>query len=126
MTGMIAAGVYVVTRNVDTLEESDYYEQSIHYDEIYTRKQNVENKQYAPNFKVTQDTLYITFKSPVNQGQLLFKRPSDGSQDITLPLYTNTAHYKLPVASFQKGRWNLSVFWTSEKIDFYSNVHLTF
>src|SRR5690606_18345596 len=108
---IVGSGIYMVTKNTDTLEEEDYYEKSLAYDEVYNRKQNVLDDAAKPHVRVQNDTLYITFKNNANKGELQFKRPSDGALDVTLPFATSSTHYQLPVSTFKRGNWNLEISW---------------
>ncbi|MBD1423105.1 FixH family protein [Sphingobacterium chuzhouense] len=108
---IVSAGIYMVTKNTDTLEDEDYYEKSLSYDEVYQRKQNLLDDHARPTVNVRNDTLYITFSKPHNRGDLIFKRPSDSMLDITLPFVTEGQDYRLPVSSFTKGSWRLEISW---------------
>ena|SRR5690606_377309 len=111
MIFIVSAGIYMVSKNTDTLEDDDYYEKSLSYDEVYQRKQNLLNDGARPTVSVKSDTLYISFIQPHNQGELVFKRPSDSSLDVTLPFITESQYYALPAASFERGSWRLEISW---------------
>ena len=114
MLFIVGSGLYMVSHDSDTLIEEDYYEKSLHYDEIYDRKQNLANDQAKPNIVQVQDTLLITFKAPVNHGELNFKRPSNGELDQVIPLHTASEVFKLPISTFKKGNWSLEVTWENQ------------
>ncbi|NGM60390.1 hypothetical protein G5B30_00535 [Sphingobacterium sp. SGG-5] len=114
MLFIIGAGVYMITQDSDSLLDEDYYEKSLVYDEVYERKQNVVDDRAKPIVRLEQDTLAIVFTSPGNEGQLSFKRPSDGQLDKKIPLYTATEVFKLPISSFTKGSWLLEISWENE------------
>jgi len=126
MIFIVGTGIYMVTKNTDTLEETDYYEQSLDYDQVYRGKQNLEDDRARPQVRVNGDTLYITFKTAENRGELVFKRPSDGSLDLTLPFATRSADYQLPVDSFKKGSWKLNIRWQSNGTPYISEHNLFF
>jgi len=111
MLFIIGAGIYMVTKNTDTLEDIDYYKKSLDYDHVYQGKQNLEDDDAKPDIQVQGDTLYIAFKHAGNKGDLIFKRPSDGSLDLTLPFLTHATDYQLPVSTFKKGNWKLEINW---------------
>lgn len=114
MLFIVGSGIYMVTSDSDTLIDEDYYEKSLNYDEVYNRKQNLENDHAKPMISQIQDTLMIVFKTNINKGELSFKRPSDGSLDKVIPFYTNTEVFKLPITTFQKGNWSLEVTWENQ------------
>lgn len=111
MLFIVGAGVYMVSKDTDTLVAEDYYEKSITYNEVYRQKQNVLDHQVRPAVLVRNDTLYITFVKPENRGNLIFNRPSDNKLDLSLPFLTNSRYYQLPIGSFVKGSWRLEISW---------------
>lgn len=111
MIFIVSVGIYMVRKNTDTLEDEDYYEKSLSYDEVYQRKQNLLDDGARPAVSVKNDTLYVSFRKPYNEGKLVFKRPSDKSLDTTLPFVAQNQQYSLPAASFAKGSWRLEISW---------------
>lgn len=120
------AGIYMVSKNEDTLEVEDYYEKSLSYDEVYQSKQNVLDDSARPAVRAKNDTLYIFFSKPHNEGELMFKRPSDKSLDITLPFVTKNQYYSLPATSFAKGSWRLEISWKQRGKAYISDHNLYF
>jgi len=120
------AGIYMVSKNTDTLEDTDYYEKGLDYDQVYREKQNLEDDAARPQVSVRGDTLHIRFHNAENRGELAFKRPSDGSLDITLPFATRSPDYQLPVATFKKGSWSLEIRWQGNGTAYISNHRLFF
>ena len=110
---IVCATVYMVSSDTDTLVEEDYYEKGLSYDEVYDRKQNLQDDDAKPIIQLVNDTLSIVFKTEGIKGTLDFKRSSDGSLDKTIPLYTATKLFKLPVSSLKKGNWSLEINWES-------------
>ncbi len=123
---IVSAGIYMVTKNTDTLEDEDYYERSLSYDEVYRRKQNLLDNNARPTVSVKNDTLYITFSQPHNRGELIFKRPSDNTLDMALPFVTESQHYRLPVGSFTRGSWRLEISWQQDGTPYTSDHNLYF
>ena len=113
MLFIVCATVYMVSSDTDTLVEEDYYEKGLSYDEVYDRKQNLQDDDAKPIIQLVNDTLSIVFKTEGIKGTLDFKRSSDGSLDKTIPLYTATKLFKLPVSSLKKGNWSLEINWES-------------
>jgi len=123
---IVGTGIYMVTQNTDTLEEADYYEKSLDYDQVYREKQNLEDDRARPQVSVRGDTLHITFRDAENRGELRFKRPSDGSLDLTLPFATRSTDYQLPAATFKKGNWKLEIRWQGNGRPYISEHNLFF
>jgi hypothetical protein len=111
MIFIVAAGVYMVSHDSDSLIEDDYYEKGLSYDDVYRRKQNLVDDGAKPIMKVDKDTLFLTFVSDNNKGELMFKRPSDGSLDKKIPFATSTKSFALPISAFAKGNWTLEISW---------------
>lgn len=124
MLCIIGAGIYMVSHDNDTLEDTDYYEQGLNYDQVYNKKSNVVKHKAEPVIKINQDTLYIQFANVANSGNLIFKRPSDRSIDLQLPFETNTGVYQLPISTLKKGAWNLEIVWKSEGLEFLTDQQL--
>lgn len=114
MLFIIGASIYMVSKDSDTLIEDDYYEKSLNYDEVYDRKQNLENDKAKPVVVIKNDTLSIVFTTTNVKGTLNLKRPSDGSLDKSIPLFSNTDTFKLPLSSLTKGSWLLEISWESK------------
>ncbi|MEJ5054019.1 FixH family protein [Sphingobacterium sp. MYb382] len=118
---IVASCIYMISRDTDSLEDEDYYEKSLTYDEVYARKSNLEVDKATPIIKVSNDTLYVHFTKSDNQGKLLFKRPSDASLDISLPFATKGETFQLPLSTFVKGSWNLDVAWSNNQKSYLSS-----
>ena len=108
---IVGSCIYMIHKNTDSLEDDDYYEKSLTYDQVYTSKENLEKDKTKPVLKISNDTLYIHFTKLNNQGKLVFKRPSDASLDVSLPFSTQGDSFQIPISTFVKGSWNLDVDW---------------
>lgn len=113
MLFIIIMGIYMVQKNTDSLEETDYYEKSLSYDQVYERKYNLLIDKVEPQISIVGDTLCITFAQAINRGKLIFKRPSDNTLDLTIPLSTTNFSCKLPISTLAKGNWHLEISWES-------------
>lgn len=112
MIFIMGAGIYMVSKDSDTLIDEDYYENSLSYDKVYDSKQNLVNDNAKPVISLSKDTLIVTFITGNNEGKLIFKRPSDGALDKEIPFYTKESQFKLPITSFARGNWMLDISWT--------------
>ncbi len=123
---IVGAGVYMVVKNTDSLEESDYYEKSLTYDHVYAEKQNLLKDHAKPTVQVLKDTLCLKFKDTHNQGFLKLKRPADSSLDVTLPFATTQGSYKIAITSFAKGNWQMEISWKNDHTSYLSDHNLYF
>lgn len=114
MVFIVCVVVYMVNKDSDTLIEDDYYEKGLSYDDVFNRKQNVQDDDAQPTLLLENDTLSIVFKSEQIKGDLNLMRPSDGDLDKTIPLYTATNTFKLPLNTLTKGSWSLEINWESQ------------
>ncbi len=126
MLFIISAGLYMVVKNTDSLEESDYYEKSLTYDQVYAEKQNLLKDHAEPTVQVLADTLCLQFKEAHNHGVLKFKRPADSSMDVTWPFATTDGSYKIAIESFEKGNWQLEISWKNGHTSYLSDHSLYF
>ncbi len=124
MAFIVAAGIYMVSHDTDSLVESDYYEKSLSYDETVHKKENLMKYQAKPTVLVKSDTLVLHFKQAGNQGVLLFKRADENKGDKEIPFATNNTTFKLPLTSFKAGSWNLDIDWKHEQASYLSNHQL--
>lgn len=110
-----SAGIYMVSKDTDTLVDDDYYEKGLAYDDVYKRKQNTLDDGARPRLQLEGDTLSILFIGDINKGELSFKRPSDGKLDLKIPFYTASNVFRLPLSTFLKGNWTLELNWESKE-----------
>ncbi|WP_270089667.1 FixH family protein [Sphingobacterium sp. SYP-B4668] len=119
MIGIVCAGIYMVSKNSDTLEEEDYYEKSLHYNDRYDRKANVNKYEAQPHVANIKDTLFIEFRGSQNKGKIMLRRPSNGHLDLDFPFVTSSGIYRLPVTTLTKGMWELGIEWESAGITYF-------
>lgn len=110
---IVATVVYMVGKDTDMLEENDYYERGLNYDEVYTSKQNLLQDNAEPTITVQADTLQILFTKNGNKGIVHFKRPSDGHLDVDSSFETSANLLKLPTSTFKRGNWRIEIVWES-------------
>lgn len=111
MLFIIGTVVYMVGKDTDSLEENDYYERSLNYDEVYSSKQNLIEDNMKPTLLVKSDTLTVHFKHNQNKGIIHFKRPSDGKLDVNSSFETATQVFKMPISAFKRGNWHIELVW---------------
>lgn len=118
MTTVVATGVYMVSQDKDSLEDIDYYENSLNYDDDYQQKELMVQAHATPKLSIEGDSLYITFSTTGNEGRIYFKRPSDKNLDMTLPFLVADQRYSLPLHALQPGAWQIRINWKTGQQDF--------
>ncbi|MFZ4863902.1 FixH family protein [Sphingobacterium sp. Mn56C] len=113
MLFIVAASIYMVSKDTDSLLEDDYYEKGLNYDQVYEGKQNLLDDAAKPKVNVDNDSIVLTFVAQQNQGELSFKRPSDGHLDKKIPFSTKVGIVRIPIATLEKGNWTLNISWES-------------
>lgn len=120
MLFIVGAVIYMTNKNTDTLDDRDYYERGLNYDEVYSLRENLQQDDAKPTLQVSLDTLTIQFVKAGNRGEMMWKRPSDGSLDKNIPFQTDTDTFKLLLNSFSRGSWKLELRWNSGGTDYIS------
>lgn len=117
--------VYMLSKSNDDLQESDYYEKSIHYDETMDMKQNVFSEQLEPRIEVVKGEVSIIFADDVEEGTVFFRRPSDKSLDREWSL-SKVNEVSIPSGDLTKGLWNCILKWKSADKEYLyeTNIHL--
>lgn len=118
MIAIVAAGVYMVSKNTDSLVESDYYEQGINFDEVYLRRQNLLTHKAQPEVRISGDSLQIRFKHQGNEGQLYLFRPSEKALDTRIPFSVDGDYFWTDIGALKTGSWELQLIWQSGEHDF--------
>ncbi|WP_028296936.1 FixH family protein [Olivibacter sitiensis] len=118
MTAIVSAGIYMVSHDTDSLEESDYYENGLNYDQDYNQKEQAVQAHAVPVVSLLNDSLKIRFQSAGNKGQVFLKRPSDKSMDMTLPFDITKNEYQIPLGALKNGAWHIRINWKNNKKDY--------
>lgn len=117
--------MYMLSKSNDDLQESDYYEKSIHYDETMDMKQNVFMEHLEPQIEVGEGEVSIIFADDVEEGTVFFRRPSDKSLDREWSL-SNVNEVSIPSGDLTKGLWNCILKWKAADKEYLyeTNIHL--
>lgn len=111
MVVMVAVGLYMVSKDSDSLVDSDYYEMGINFDEIYQRRKNLETHQAQPQIQVHNDTLRVRFVHDVRVGELALRRPSDHALDRRFALPADGDSFEVSLQDLTRGSWDLVLVW---------------
>ncbi|MCL7986325.1 FixH family protein [Sphingobacterium sp. lm-10] len=124
MAFIIGSVFYMVGQDTDTLEEDNYYDKGIHYSEVYTRKENLQRDQAMPTLRLKGDSLCIYFTTSGNKGMSQWKRPSNARLDTEQHFQTAADSVVLPLASYERGNWQIELTWEGEGTAYQSIHHL--
>src|SRR5690606_21665788 len=117
------ACLYMVKSDKDSLEDPNYYQNSLTYDEVYSSMQNLIDDRAIPSVQVLRDTLFIDFKTANNRAERILKRPSDDQLDMSLPFETQK-YYGLSASGYDRGSWRLGIKWSTADKTYISEHNL--
>lgn len=118
MLFIIGSVVYMLSADSDELEEKDYYEQALNYDERYDKNKNTLRDKAEPTIKVKEEKLILDFPFVVHSGKVELKRPSSQVQDQEMMLSGQDNNYVIDVSQLTSGRWKCIIEWKSEETDY--------
>ncbi len=124
MTAVVATGIYMVSKDSDTLEENDYYERGMQYEAEYEKKENVVRDHSKATVLMNQDSLIFHFTGAENKGIIYLKRPSDRNMDKTLPFVTSTSYYQISRNQLHTGAWQIRIEWQHDGRNYLQDEHL--
>lgn len=116
---IVGSGIYMVTKDSDSLIDENYYEKSLAYDTVYEHKQNVLEDNAKPIIRVTKDSLHILFVGEGNTGTLTLKRPSDGKLDKSIPFKSEGSEFDYSTTDLTKGNWIVEIYWKRGNKDYW-------
>ncbi len=100
----------------------DYYKQEIGFQKEIDKKQNAENLAEKVSVTVTEQGVEIQFPSsftPENiKGKISLYRPSSQKLDFDKSISISTSNLLIPKSELAGGRWDISIDWTYEGIEY--------
>lgn len=100
----------------------DYYKQEIGFQKEIDKKQNAENLAEKVKISVTEQGIEIQFPSsftPENiKGKISLYRPSSQKLDFDKSISISTSNLLIPKSELAGGRWDISINWTYEGIEY--------
>ncbi|SRR5690625_2894357 len=112
MIFIIGSVVYMLSADSDELEEKDYYEQALNYDERYDKNKNTLRDNAEPDIQIEGKELVLTFPTLVKEGKLELRRASNKVKDQEIILRENEDTYIIDVSDLVKGSWKCIVEWS--------------
>ncbi len=115
----ILSFVYKSTQQDFDLVTKNYYEESLVYDEVQTKRSNFQNLNTPINIELNKEneTLALLLPSFFDEkpikGQLHLYCPKDDSQDLVIDF--KVLNPQISLKNLTKGLWRLIVDWESEQ-----------
>lgn len=117
-------GIWAVRQKMD-LVGTDYYEQEVRYQKRIDSEARTQaigqpvDIAYSPASNQISIVLPKAHAQTSLTGKIRFYRPSDATQDHTLPLAVDvTGRQELDASSLLRGRWKVRVEWTLAGADY--------
>lgn len=114
------------------LVSKDYYQKEIAYQQHIDQVEATQSmgKQVLLNYAAAAQQFSVVFPAQTAQdsisGQLLFFRPSNASQDFTLPLDLNQdGQQHVATGKLEKGLWKVQLNWKQAGQDYYLQKNIT-
>lgn len=122
---IMSAVIKALNQKVDLVTE-DYYAQEIDYQNKYTKMENAGMLTEAVTATQQGGNVVITFPKEVKApytGKVLFYRPSNSADDVSIPVNTNTEGQMLvPVAKLKKGNYSVLVDWVGGSTKYFNKL----
>ncbi|UPT68697.1 MAG: FixH family protein [Sphingobacteriales bacterium JAD_PAG50586_3] len=125
---LILTAVFKAMNEKVDLVTPDYYAQEVGYQTKLDKMENAESLSIPVSAIQTADGVIITFPVEVKgpyTGTVLFYRPSNSADDITMPI-TTTANGQMvaPITKLKKGNYNLLVDWAAQGKTYFSKLSI--
>lgn len=119
--GFIGTLVTICVRQDISLVSKEYYKEELAYQEQIKRISNTQALTDKPSIaKVNSTTLEVTFKQPVDRGELKLFCPSNPKMDKNFDLKLRVLHNQLfDISSLNKGMYRARLFWTVNGREFF-------
>ncbi|MDJ1466687.1 FixH family protein [Cytophagaceae bacterium DM2B3-1] len=117
MAFILGLSIYMMSQTPE-LEEKNYYEKDLVYQQIITARQNAIELNKPVSFSYQKSNGQVVIAFPIEnsslQGTIVFTRPSDASQDSRLPLHPDNHQQVIPVTHLTSGLWRIHIDWTMD------------
>lgn len=108
-----------IQQDFDLVTE-DYYAQEVSFQEQIDRQNNVANLAQKPSWEIQSNHFLLSFPNALEQGKIIFFRPSDDALDFEVALQLNEQRQqKVALDKFKKGIYNIQLSWSDKKDDYY-------
>jgi nitrogen fixation protein FixH len=119
MAFILGLSFYMMGHNPE-LEEKDYYEKDINYQQQLDARRNQEglNKKVAVDYLADKHSIQITYPENMKNitGKVFFIRPSDAGQDFDKEIEVNENNVQIfPTQNLKAGLWRIKVEWQMDE-----------
>jgi hypothetical protein len=125
---LILTAVFKALNEKVDLVTTDYYAQEVGYQTKLDKMDNAESLTIPVSAIQTADGVVIKFPAEVKgpyTGTVLFYRPSNSADDVTMPITANAGGEMLaPVTKLKKGNYNVLVDWAAEGKTYFSKISI--
>jgi hypothetical protein len=118
ITFIIVMIVGFFSHSVD-LEDANYYQKEIAYEDEITRLKNASELENKPVIKVTENHVTVQFDDDMEYTgiELLLKRPNDESSDQRFEI-ENTKFFSIDRSALQKGKYNIELLFSANNKEY--------
>ena len=122
---IMTAVVKAFNQKID-LVTPDYYAQELDYQSKYDKMQNAGTLKEPVTAVQTNGNVVITFPKEVKapySGKVLFYRPSNSAEDVSLPLKADIDGQMLvPVSKLKKGNYSVLIDWSAGATKYFNKL----
>jgi hypothetical protein len=115
----IATLVTVCMRQDISLVSKDYYKDELAYQEQITRISNTQTLAEKPSISMVSNGLKISFRQPIDRGEVKIFCPSDPKMDRTIQLKLSGDEQLVDVHSLKRGMYRAKMFWSANSKDYF-------
>jgi len=106
----------------DEMVLEDYYQEEYVFQQAIDAQQN--GQALKKNIEISKDseTIYVNFPEEFDYnnitGKIHMYRPSDKRLDFTVPIQLEGSSYAIPSEKLAKGKWEITINWQHDDIDY--------
>lgn len=106
----------------DEMVLDDYYQEEYVFQQAIDAQQN--GQALKQNIEISKDseTIYVNFPEEFDHknitGKIHMYRPSDKRLDFTVPIKLEGSSYAIPSEKLAKGKWEITINWQHDDIDY--------
>ena len=125
--GLIITLVVISMRQDINLVAEDYYKQEIEYQAQIDRLKRTQDLPVQPEIHLVREEnkVFISLNQEnVEQGAVVFYRPSDANRDKLIDLGT-TGEQVVSTAGWERGLWTVKLRWKSDGEEYYTEQNIS-
>ncbi len=121
---IVTLGIIMSTNN-DSIEETNYYEKGLHYDNQIEREKNTKSLVEKPKIYFDNQSVALVITKPSNlkitATEMLLYKPNAKSSDVLVDVggLVENEEVKIEMVNLAKGKWIAKFNWSDEERNFY-------